>query len=318
MALAQTELKNSDWPDLDDPALGATLEALHLWSQVVGKIRLAVTPWENHGWHVPLYVDARGLSTGLMPDPRGSFSIAFDFLDDKLVIATTSGHVRGIELIGRSVASFHADVLVAMTDIGLPVTITSMPNEIPEAVPFEQDLAIRRYDPTAARKYWQALVQIHRVFQRFRTRFVGKCSPIHLFWGSFDLALTRFSGRKAPLHPGGGVHLPDAVAREAYNHEVSSAGFWPGGGTINEPTFYSYAYPTPDGFGSASIRPSAGRFDTDLGEFLLSYRAVRDSADPDGDLLAFLQTTYEAAADLGGWDRSALEGPEGTVGTPPA
>jgi len=305
------------WPDLAALDLAATLDSLHLWSQVVGKIRLSRTPWENHGWHVPLYVSSRGLATGLIPFDASALSLEFDFLADQLTITTTAGGTARVALEPRSVASFYEEVLSALNRLGLPVAISTMPNEIAEGMPFDVDTQVRAYDADVARAYWRALVQIHRVFQLFRTRFVGKCSPIHLFWGSFDLAVTRFSGRAAPLHPGGGIHLPDAVAREAYNQEVSSAGFWPGGGSITGPAFYSYAYPAPQGFSSAQVRPAAARFDQALGEFILPYEAVSESADPDEALLAFLQSSYDAAADLGGWQRGRLEGPQGEIGSPP-
>jgi hypothetical protein len=242
----------------------------------------------------------------------------FDFLDPKLAIRITDGGERRIKLRVGSVASFHAEVLDSLETLGVPVAINPVPNELPQPTPFPQDHAPRDFDPEQARQFWLALVQIDRVFKRFRTRFLGKCSPVHFFWGSFDFAVTRFSGRTAPAHPGGIPHLPDTVTREAYSHEVSSAGFWPGGPGIEEPCFYSYAYPTPSGFAEAPVAPTGARFEPKLGEFVLPYEAVRSERDPDAFLLAFLQSTYEAAANLAHWDRASLECPEGQAGVPRA
>jgi hypothetical protein len=302
------------WPDLSQAALGPTLETLQLWSQIVGKVRLARTPWLNHSWQVALYVSARGLTTSLIQHQAVGFELEFDLIAGALVIRVTDGGERRIALAPRSVAGFHAELLAALADLGLPVAIDAAPNELPQAIPFAQDTALRPYDPLAALAYWRALVQVDRVFQVFRTAFLGKCSPVHLFWGGFDLAVTRFSGRPAPLHPGGVPHLPDAVTREAYSHEVSSAGFWPGGDL--GPCFYAYAYPAPPGFSAAPVAPAQARFDSGLGEFLLPYDAVRSAPDPDAALMAFLQSTYEAAADLAGWDRAALECAPGRPGRP--
>jgi hypothetical protein len=301
------------WPDLSLASLPATAETLQLWTQVVGKTRLAQTPWLNHSWHVTLYVSARGLTTGLVPHGSRAFEMEFDFVGGFLVIQVSDGGERRIALQAGTVADFDTAVGAALIDLGVPVTIDGAPNEIADATPFAKDTRPRTYDPQAARQLWLALVQIDRVFNRFRTRFLGKCSPIHLFWGSFDLAVTRFSGRRAPPHPGGMVHLPDDVAREAYSHEVSSAGFWPGGGG-QAPSFYAYAYPAPEGFADAPVAPAGARFDASLGEFLLPYEQVRTAPDPDVALIAFLQTTYEAAADLAHWDRAALECDEGRPG----
>ena len=307
---------HDQWPDLSRLDLRPTTDAVHLWSQVVGKIRLMMTPWTNHSWHVTLYLCASGLTTGLIPAGPRAFELEFNFLKDALIIRDTDGQERIIELRPQSVAAFYAATMRAIGEIGLEVQIDPMPCELPEAVPFATDEVVRAYDGGVARAYWRALVQVQRVLHLFRTRFVGKCSPIHLFWGSFDLAVTRFSGRQAPAHPGGAPHMPDAVARDAYSQEVSSAGFWPGGGAI-PPSFYSYAYPTPPGFADAPIMPDAGRFDPGLGEFLLSYDAVRTSIDPDETLLSFLQSTYEAAANLAEWNRGDLEQPTGPLGWPP-
>lgn len=310
-------LAGSDaWPELRFAELQPTAETLHLWTQVVGKVRLAQAPWLNHSWQVTLFLSARGVTTPLVPYGGGGLELEFDFIAHRLAIRATNGGERKIALASGTVADFHREVMDALETLGAPVRIGSAPNEMPEAVPFAQDHKPRTYDPAAAHALWRALVRIDTVFHRFRTRFLGKCSPVHLFWGSFDLAVTRFSGRRAPLHPGGVPHLPDAVTREAYSHEVSSAGFWPGGGGVDEPCFYSYAYPTPEGFAAAPVRPAAARFSPELGEFLLPYEAVRTADDPDATLLEFLQSTYEAAASLGGWDRGALECAEGRPGHP--
>jgi hypothetical protein len=299
------------WPALPYQTLRPTAETLHLWLQIIGKVRLAQTPWLNHGWHITFRVSARGLATPLIPHGDVSFTLECDFVAHDLVIRVTDGGERRIQLTSGSVATFYVRVLETLTGLGVPVVIDRTPNELADATPFPDDTAMRAYDPAAARDLWRALVQIDRVFHRFRTRFLGKCSPVHLFWGSFDLAVTRFSGRRAPLHPGGVPHLPDAVTREAYSHEVSSAGFWPGGGGVEEPCFYAYAYPTPAGFAQAEVSPDQARFEPALGEFILPYEAVRTARDPDEALLAFLQSTYAAAADLAGWDRAALECDEG-------
>jgi hypothetical protein len=304
------------WPELPFSRLRPTMETLQLWSQIVGKVRLAQTSWLNHSWHVTLQVSARGLATPLIPHGPVSFTLEFDFQAHALVIRVTDGRERSFGLAGKTVADFYGELIGGLAALDLPVAIDPAPNELPTATPFPEDTGPRQYDPEMARRFWLALVQIERVFARFRSRFLGKCSPIHFFWGSFDLAVTRFSGRRAPPHPGGIPHLPDAVVREAYSHEVSSAGFWPGGSGVEEPSFYSYAYPAPEGFASAHVQPPAARFDPALGEFLLAYEAVRAAPDPDEALTAFLQSTYEAAADLAGWDRTSLECEEGQPGRP--
>ncbi|MET0875722.1 MAG: DUF5996 family protein [Tardiphaga sp.] len=306
------------WPELDYAAWRASAETLQLWTQIVGKIRLSKTPWLNHSWHVALYVTARGLTTSPIPDGNRSFEIAFDFVDHVLVIDTSDGARRQLPLRPQSVASFYAELLVALADLGIDVEIDDMPNELAEPIRFGEDHAHASYDADAVRRFGQLLRQADRVFKQFRTGFLGKASPVHFFWGSFDLAVTRFSGRTAPSHPGGVPHLADEVAREAYSHEVSSAGFWPGGGAIDYPAFYSYAYPAPDGFADAPVRPEAAFFSKDLGEFILPYDAVRTAADPDAALLQFLQSTYEAAANLAKWDRAGLECDLGRAGTPRA
>src|SRR3984893_10710269 len=285
---------NHPWPDLAILDLRPTTDALHLWSQVVGKVRLMLTPWINHSWQAAFYLSGRGFTTGLIYAQYGrAFEMEFDLLSDLLRINTAEGEARRVKLEVQSVAAFYEATMVALAELGVAVEIHPMPCEIPDAVAFPEDHAPRAYDPETARAYWRAMLQVQRVFLLFRSRFVGKCSPIHLFWGSFDLAVTRFSGRDAPPHPGGMPHVPDAVAAEADLREVSSAGFWPGGG--QGPAFYSYAYPAPSGFSAAKVVPAAAAFDPVLGEFVLPYGAVQGSTDPDGDLLAFLQTTYEAA-----------------------
>jgi len=302
------------WPDLAALDLRPTTDTLHLWSQVVGKVRLMLTPWINHSWQATFYLSHRGFTTGPIYGDGRAFEMEFDLLSDLLRIDTADGEARRVKLEAQSVAAFYEATMAALAELGLAVDIHRMPCEIPDAVAFDEDHAQRAYDPDAARAYWRAMLQVQRIFLLFRSRFVGKCSPIHLFWGSFDLAVTRFSGRDAPPHPGGMPHVPNAVAREAYSREVSSAGFWPG---IDRPTFYSYAYPAPDGFGLARIKPEAAMFDTQLGEFLLPYDAVRSSTDPDTALLLFLQSTYEAAANLAHWERSRLERAQGRFGRAP-
>ena len=304
------------WPALPFAALGPTAETLQLWTQIVGKVRLAHTPWVNHSWHVTLYVSARGLTTSLIPNGPTGLELEFDFVSHALAIRTTDGGERRIALRSGDIASFCREVLDVLAALGAPTEIAGWPNEIPTATPFADDHAPRVYDPAIANAFWRALVQAQRVFYRFRSAFLGKVSPVHLFWGAADLAVTRFSGRRAPLHPGGFPHLPDAVTREAYSHEVSSAGFWPGSADLGGPAFYSYAYPAPEGFAAAKVEPAAARFDAALAEFLLPYEAVRSAPDPDATLLAFLRSTYDAAADLAHWDRDALECEEGVPGQP--
>lgn len=299
------------WPALPLAAWRDTCDTLHRWLQIVGKIRLVQTPWINHSWHVTLYPTVRGLTTSPMPYGGSTFQIDFDFFDHRLVVATSGGAQRTVALRPMAVADFHAAVFGALRELGLDVHIHPVPNELADATPLDTDRVHASYDPDHAQRFWRVLAQSARVFTAFRARYLGKCSPVHFFWGSNDLAVTRFSGRTAPPHPGGVPHLPDSVAREAYSHEVSSAGFWPGGGAIDYPAYYSYAYPSPAGFGDATVRPGDAFWSKDLGEFVLPYDAVRTAADPDGVLLEFLQSTYEAAADLGRWDRAALERREG-------
>jgi hypothetical protein len=304
------------WPDLPYAAWKDTCATLQLWTQIVGKIRLAQTPWLNHSWHVPLYVTARGLTTSPIPRPGGMFEIAFDFIAHSLVITSSDGRSRGLALRPQSVATFFAAVMRELDELGLKVRINETPNEIADAVPFSRDHVHAAYDAKYAQRFWRVLLEASRVFAQFRTGFLGKSSPVHFFWGSFDLAVTRFSGRRAPPHPGGVPNFPDAVAREAYSHEVSSAGFWPGGGAIEYAAFYSYAYPEPKGFRTARVEPEAAFFSEALGEFLLPYDAVRTAPDSDAALLAFLENTYAAAADAAQWDRAALDSAPGRPGVP--
>ena len=306
------------WPDIPYPAWQDACITLHMWTQIVGKFRLAQTPWLNHSWHVPLYVTVRGLTTSPIPVGGQCAQVDFDFVDHRLIIQTSDGDSRVLSLGAKPVATFFAAFKSALAELGIDTHIHGMPNEVPHPVDFAHDIWHHSYDPDAVNRFWRALVQIDRVFKRFRTGFVGKSSPVHFFWGSFDMAVTRFSGRAAPPHPGGVPALPDPITREAYSHEVSSAGFWPGGGPIDYPAFYSYAYPTPAGFDAAAVAPEAAFFSQELGEFLLPYDAVRTADDPDATLMAFLETTSAAAADLGGWDRAALDCPIGQPGVPRA
>jgi len=299
------------WPSLPLAEWQDTAATLQLWTQLVGKIRLALAPMINHWWQVPLYVTARGLTTAAMPYGNRSLQIDFDFIDHRLIIACSDGAGGGFALVPRSVAEFHRLVMAELKRLGIAVRIWTMPVEIPGAIPFEADQVHKSYDRDFANRFWRLLVQCDRVFNVFRAGFTGKVSPVHFFWGSFDLAVTRFSGRPAPPHPGTAPNIGNWVMREAYSHEVSSAGFWPGGGVVNEPAFYSYCYPQPAGFERATVGPDGAYWHPELGEFILPYEAVRRAAEPDARLLAFLDSTYAAAADLGQWDRAALERPRG-------
>ncbi len=304
---ARSVSQQNSWPDLPLDAWRPTYATLHLWLQIVGKIRLAQTPWVNHSWHATLYPTATGLTTSLIPHDTGMFQIDFDFLEHRLVVTSGDGRTAGFALEPQSVAAFYKGLMEEMSSLGIGVKIHMTPNEIANPIRFDLDETHRAYDPEYANRLWRVLVQSHRVLSDFRVRFIGKCSPVHFFWGAPDLAVTRFSGRKAPVHPGGVTGLPDRVAREAYSHEVSSAGFWPGGGPVPYAAFYSYAYPEPPGFSDAAVEPGEAYYNTDLREFILPYDVVQKSASPDDTLMPFLQTTYDAAADLGKWDRSALE-----------
>jgi hypothetical protein len=294
------------WPALPFAAWKDTAATLQLWTQVAGKIRLALAPWLNHSWQVALYVTARGLTTSPIPYKGGTFQIDFDFIDHVLWIRTGGGAFRQLMLKPMAVAEFHAGMMIALKELGIAVSIRTMPCEIADCIPFDQDTVHASYDSEYAQRFWRVLSSAHEVFSHFRTGFLGKASPVHFFWGSFDLAVTRFSGRRAPRHPGGIPHLPNSVAQEAYSHEVSSAGFWPGGEGADA-AFYSYAYLAPEGFALARVKPAAAFFNKELGEFLLPYEAVRSARDPDAALMEFLQSTYDAAADLAKWDRKALE-----------
>jgi hypothetical protein len=294
-----------DWPVLNLSGTEETMEALHLWTQIVGKVRLELEPMVNHWWQVPLYVSARGLTTSLMHADGLGLEMEFDFVDHQLAIRTAAGASKSVPLAPGSVADFYAATMAALTDVGAPVRIRPYPTELPSHVPFAEDTAHRPYDAGAVQRFWLALVQIDRVMYLFRARFGGKVSPVHFFWGADDLAVTRFSGRTAPRYRGGVPHCPDWVQQLAYSHEVSSCGYWPGGS--GEGTFYSYAYPEPPGFATQPVEPAEATYDKELGEFLLPYTAVREAESPDATLLAFFQTTYAAAADLADWDRAALE-----------
>jgi Family of unknown function (DUF5996) len=287
-----------DWYD--------TLDTIHLWTQIIGKIRLAVAPKVNHWWHSTLYVTSRGLTTLSMPYGDRTFQINFDFLQHQLQIETSDGITKTIPLVSQSVASFYQAVMSTMKAIDIDIHIWTMPQEISEPIPFDLDYKHATYNSEYARKFWQILLQIDRVMTLFRSRYVGKCSPTHFFWGSFDLAVTRFSGKPAPLHPGGVPNMVDWVTQEAYSHELSSCGFWSGSSSI-EPMFYSYAYPEPEGFKDYKIQPQSAFYNEEMKEFVLPYKAVQQADDPDDILLTFLQSTYEATANLGKWDRKALD-----------
>ena len=310
--------RQAAWPELPYAAWKDTYATLHLWTQMVGKIRLVQTPWLNHSWHVVLYVSPRGLTTSAIPYGDRTFQLDFDFLNHVLLASTDDGSHREVGLFPRPVAEFYADLMQSLAELDIQVRIHEMPNELPEPIRFSEDRTHASYDPDYVQRLWRILLQVERVLYAFRTAFIGKCSPVHFFWGSFDLAVTRFPGRRAPLHPGGVPYLPDAVAQEAYSHEVSSAGFWPGNDVIPYPAFYSYAYPEPPGFARAAIRPAEAFYSEDLSEYILPYEAVRSAADPDQALMDFLTSTYEAAASLGKWDRAALECAIGVPGKPRA
>ena len=310
-------MKDQDriWPALPLEAWIDTCQTLHLWTQVVGKIRAAATPWLNHSWHVVLYVSDRGLTTSAIPHVSGVFNIEFDFIDHVLWIRTSEGTFRQVMLKPQSVARFYGDVMSALAELGIAIRISEIPCELESPIAFSEDTTHASYDSEYAHRFWRILLQVNRIFSRFRTGFLGKCSPVHFFWGSFDLAVTRFSGRPAPLLSDDSGPLA-AVMREAYSHQVSSAGFWPGGGNIAHAAFYAYAYPQPDGFDSFAVRPAQTRYNKELGQFLLPYDVVRLADDPDSMVMEFLQSTYEAAAILGKWDREALECSLGVPGKP--
>lgn len=289
------------WPELPLEAWADTYGTLHMWTQVVGKVRLALTPRVNHWWEVPLYVSARGLSTSAIPFERGVFEMEFDFIDHRLDIRSSEGTGRTVELKPRTVADFYQATMRALDSLGIRVKIWTMPVEVANPIRFTDDVTHAAYDPEYAHRFWRVLIAADTIMKEFRARYVGKSSPVHFFWGSFDLAVTRFSGRRAPERPNA-----DSITREAYSHEVSSAGFWPGAG-LGRAAFYSYAAPEPPGFAARTVRPAAAFYHADMKEFLLMYDNVRSAPNPRATLLDFFQTTYEAAADLGGWDRAALE-----------
>ena len=297
------------WPSLPLAQWNDTRDTLQRWLQVIGKTRLALSPPVNHWWHVALYPTARGLTTSPMPYDGRLLEVELDFIDHGLLVNTSDGVTRAMPLVPRSVADFYSEYTSLLESLGMRVRIRPVPSEMEDELPFTEDGQHRSYDPDAATRCWTILSQASRVFQQFRGRFIGKCSPVHIFWGGFDLACTRFSGRRAPVHPGGIPHLPDRVVREAYSHECISAGWWPGapGGPVADPVFYAYSYPEPPGFAESRVRPDAAYYNSDLKEFVLPYEAVRTAARPDEMLLDFLQATYEAGADLAGWDRQALE-----------
>ncbi|MEY2577668.1 MAG: hypothetical protein QOI49_492 [Verrucomicrobiota bacterium] len=293
------------WPALPFPEWKETAKTLHMWTQVVGKVRLALSPWTNHSWHVTLYLTARGLTTSPIYFDSRPLQIDFDFVDHILRIQA-AGKEDNILLKPKSVAAFYREVMAALHKAGIAVEINTTPNEVDPAIPFEQNETDSAYDPEYANRFWRVLLQSDRVFKEFRSEFCGKCSPVHFFWGSFDLAVTRFSGRRAPQHPGGVPHLPDAVTREAYSHEVSSLGFWPGNEIMPDPIFYSYAYPAPPGFAEAQVQPAFAKYNPQLKEFVLPYEQMRQAESPDAALLEFARSTYDAASTLGNWDRAAL------------
>jgi hypothetical protein len=301
------------WPELDYGQWHDTLVTLQLWTQIVGKVRLSLTPWVNHSWQVPLYVSSRGLTTSGIPVGTELLELEFDFLDQQLRLRTSRGAARALALEPQTVADFYGRLLRLLQELEVTVCINGRPSEIAEAIPFAQDRVHQHYDAAAARRFWRVLLQADRLLKLFRSSFIGKVSPVHFFWGSFDLAVTRFSGRTAPPHPGGVPGLPDAVVREAYSHEVSSAGFWPGNDAYPQAAFYSYAYPEPPGFREQAL-PEAARYESALGEFLLPYASVRAAASADALVLDFLAASYAAAANTAHWDRAALECPLGVPG----
>lgn len=289
------------WPALPLAEWKETCETLHMWTQIVGKIRMALSPHVNHWWEVPLYVTARGLTTSPIPCEHGAFEIQFDFIEQRLVIGASNGGEQAIPLVPRTVADFYQELMARLQAIGIKVRINTMPQEVEHPIPFEQDRVHASYDPSYARRFWNILVQVDRVMKEFRAQFLGKVSPVHFFWGSFDMAVTRFSGRPAPERAGA-----DAVTQEAYSHEVSSCGFWPGGGKFTAPAFYSYASPEPDGFKSARVHPDAAYYDSDLSEFVLKYDDIRQASQPEQLLMGFFESTYQAEATLAHWDKALV------------
>jgi hypothetical protein len=302
--LNKIAIMHKPWPEIHFEKLKDTLVTVHLWTQIVGKIRLRKMPWLNHSWHVSLYVSPRGLTTGSIPYAGGLFELEFDFLSHELVISSSEGKRESVKLFARSVANFHAELFEKLRQMEIEVEIHHKPNELEQAIPFALDEQHRSYDAPEMTNLWQVLVKIDRVFNRFRAGFIGKNSPVHLFWGAFDLAVTRFSGRQAPKHPGGAPNMPDEIMQEAYSHEVSSCGFWPGNEQLPSPIFYAYCYPTPPTFADQPVEPASAFYSQEMGEFILPYEAVQQSEDPDATLMQFLKSTYRAAALTGNWDPS--------------
>ncbi len=305
--MPNTVLKQAPWPIIRFDDWKDTLATVHLWTQIVGKIRLRTMPWLNHSWHVTLYISPYGLSTGSMPYQHGIFQIDFDFIHHQLLITTNTGGKETLKLQPITVANFYNALFEKLQALDIDVTIYTVPSELEAAIPFEEDHIHQSYDAQQIENFWQALIKIHNVFTRFRARFTGKCSPVHFFWGAFDLAVTRFSGRDAPKHPGTAPNMPAVVMQEAYSKEVSSCGFWPGSEQYPHASFYAYCYPAPPAFGEQVVQPNGAFYSQEMGEFLLPYDVVQQAANPEATLLAFLQSTYEAAANTGNWDRKALE-----------
>lgn len=295
--------RSQSWPVLDYEKYKDTLSTVHLWTQIVGKIRLSNSPWINHSWHVTLYVSSRGLTTGSIPYSDGIFQLELDFISHELIISLSDGQRESMALYPRSVSDFYKELLGKLDQMGIEVDIYAAPNEVDPAIPFIEDEIHKSYDAVQMNLLWLALVKIEKVFTRFRATFRGKVSPVHFFWGAFDLAVTRFSGREAPVHQGGAPNMPDSVMQEAYSHEVSSSGFWPGSEQSPSPVFYSYCYPTPEEFGKQFIKPAEAFYSQEMGEFFLSYEAVQQAADPEKVLMQFLISTYTAAAVTGNWDK---------------
>jgi hypothetical protein len=300
--MTDSKLSAEAWPSLPFQEWKDTYATLHMWSQIVGKIRLTLSPPVNHFWHSTLYVTSRGLTTSPIPYGNRIFDIDFDFIDHALIIRISEGSTRTLILAPRPVAEFYAELIATLRSLAIEVEIHAKPDEVPNPIPFDEDTQHASYDPEYANRFWRILVQTDRVFKQFRSRFIGKCSPVHFFWGSFDLAVTRFSGRRAPERP-----EADAITRESYSHEVISHGFWPGGGAIQEPAFYAYSAPVPEGLDKEPLRPASAFYSNEAQEYFLKYDDVRKAASPDEALLEFMQCTYEAGAKLANWDRASLE-----------
>ncbi|RAJ20856.1 DUF5996 family protein [Pedobacter cryoconitis] len=300
-------MTKTSWPELKYENLKQTIATVQLWTQIVGKIRLVKSPWLNHSWHVTLYVSGKGLTTGSIPYQNGLFQIDFDFLSHQLIITSSANGQQQFNLSPHTVSSFYHELFEKLGLLEIDAEIYAKPNEIEDAIPFQEDTIHCHYDENQITAFWQALIKMEAVFSRFRAKFSGKCSPVHFFWGGFDLAVTRFSGRKAPKHAGGVPNMPLDVMQEAYSHEVSSCGFWAGNDNFPYPIFYAYCYPAPETFKDQPVKPEKAFYSPDLGEFILHYEEVKNAADPEGFLMEFLQSTYEAAAITGNWDRAALE-----------